>query len=264
MHLKPARRRRALVLLAAVLGLGLGFTVVQPAAAHDRLVSADPEDGAKLDTPPSQVVLTFSGDVLPSGAQVIVSTRDGSVEGEVAVDGAVVTAELPGDLPAGGHDVVWRVVSSDGHPIEGELSYDVAAAAEPAEEPAADPSPTTEAPTDAPAPDDAEPSDAETTDDAGASGDATAGGTDGHEHPTGVPGAELDENGEAGWAASWLFGAAVLALVAVAAAMVLRQRRVRQELDDREPPADGPEGGPEDDVAEGGSEGGPESGPADR
>ncbi len=41
MHLKPARRRRALVLLVALLGLGLGFTVVQPAAAHDRLVSAD-------------------------------------------------------------------------------------------------------------------------------------------------------------------------------------------------------------------------------
>ncbi|CAM3492794.1 copper resistance CopC family protein [Isoptericola cucumis] len=239
MHLKPARRRRALVLLAAVLGLGLGFTVVQPAAAHDRLVSADPEDGAKLDTPPSQVVLTFSGDVLPSGAQVIVSTRDGSVEGEVAVDGAVVTAELPGDLPAGGHDVVWRVVSSDGHPIEGELSYDVAAAAEPAteatQEPEASPSPTSEGQaTDAPSPDGERPS-----------GDMTSSaGTDGHEHPTGVPGAELDENGEAGWAASWLFGAAVLALVAVAAAMVLRQRRMRQELDDREPPGDGPEDGP--------------------
>ena len=79
-----------------------------------------------------------------------------------------------------------------------------------------------------------------------------------------MPGAELDENGEAGWAASWLFGAAVLALVAVAAAMVLRQRRMRQELDDREPRVDGPEERPDSPDGLDGPEDGPQDGPAGR
>lgn len=252
----PARLAATLaVLLAGVVTLlgatALVVTSAVPAAAHDRLLTADPEDGAQLDTPPSQIVLTFSGDVLPSGAQLHVVTPDGSADGEVSVDGAVLTAVLPDDLPAGAYDVTWRVVSSDGHPIEGELSYEVAAASEPQEEPDegtdASPSPTSAAPTD----DAADAADAADTAD-------TAGG---HDHTTGVPGAELDDDGEAGWATSWLFGVAVLAIVAVAAAVMLGRRRMQQELDDREPrhgehdapsgddrPGDGPQDGPGDDV----------------
>ncbi|GAA1725641.1 hypothetical protein GCM10009809_21800 [Isoptericola hypogeus] len=229
-----SRRRPALSVAAAFLALGasllgaaaLTVAAAGPAAAHDRLISSDPKDGARVKTPPSQLTLTFSADVLEQGAQVVVSTPDGSVDGDVSVDGEVVTAELPGELPAGEYDVLWRVVSSDGHPIEGELSYEATAAAQPAEEPEPSPSPTSASPTGDPTDD---PTGAPSPDATGAPSDDAAGHAG---HATGTPGAELDGDGEAGWTAVWLFGVAVLAAVGVAAAMVLRRRRLGEGPDD--------------------------------
>ena len=41
------------------------------------------------------------------------------------VEGHVATATLTEPLPAGTHTVQWRVVSSDGHPIEGTFTLTV-------------------------------------------------------------------------------------------------------------------------------------------
>src|SRR5690606_12939415 len=104
-----------LVTASALLGAtAVSVGLAPPAAAHDRLVSADPEDGATLDEPPGVITLTFSAELLAAGAQVGVGTPDGDVAAEVVVDGEVVTATLPDGLPAGDYDVRWRVVSSDG------------------------------------------------------------------------------------------------------------------------------------------------------
>jgi len=208
-HPKPARRRRALVvLLAALLGPALGLAVAQPASAHDRLVSSDPKDGARLDDAPSSITLVFSAEVLEAGAQVAVTTPDGTVPTEVSVDGDEATAALPADLPGGAWEVSWRVVSSDGHPIEGELAYTVADAA-----PSPSPTTATPTPTSDPTPSEAAPS------------PSPSAATTGHEHGGGTPGVDLGADGEAGWATAWLFPVAVLAAVGVAAAVVLRVRR---------------------------------------
>ncbi|GAB6937844.1 copper resistance CopC family protein [Isoptericola variabilis] len=230
MHPRPARRRRALaVLLAAVAVPVLGLAVAQPASAHDRLLSSDPADGASVDEAPAQITLVFSADVLAAGAQVAVTTPDGTVPADVTVDGDEAVAALPADLPGGDWDVAWRVVSSDGHPIEGDLSFTVAAApASPSPSPSAvssgTPSPTT-SPT--------------------ASPDLTT--SSGHVHGGGTPGVDLDDDGEAGWATAWLFPVAVLAVVGVAAAVLLRRRR-RAEDEAREPhepgTTPGDDGGP--------------------
>ncbi|MCK9793892.1 copper resistance protein CopC [Isoptericola sp. 4D.3] len=220
MHLNPARRRRALaVLLAAALAPALGLAVAQPAAAHDRLLSSDPADGATLDAPPAQLALVFSAEVLEAGAQVSVTTPDGTTPARVSVDGDEVVAALPADLPGGEWDVAWRVVSSDGHPIEGELGYTVADAA---------PSPSPGAPSAGPSP---SPSGTPTTASPTPSDETPAAAGHGH---GGTPGADLDADGEAGWATAWLFPVAVLAAVGVAAAVVLRLRR-------RDEPGSGPD-----------------------
>jgi methionine-rich copper-binding protein CopC len=204
-HPNLARRRRALVvLLAAALTPALGVAVAQPASAHDRLLSSDPEDGATLDDAPSAITLVFSADVLEAGAQVAVTTTDGTVAAEAVVDGDEVVAALPDDLPGGDWGVTWRVVSSDGHPIEGDLAYTVARAtpspsASPSDSPSASPSPS--------------PSAAPT-----ASGHA-------HGEGGGTPGVDLSADGEAGWATAWLFPVAVLAAVGLAAAVLLQRRR---------------------------------------
>ncbi|MFE7404537.1 copper resistance protein CopC [Isoptericola sp. NPDC057559] len=230
MHPRPARRRRALVvLLAAALAPAFGLAVAQPAAAHDRLVSSDPADGAEVAEPPTTLTLVFSAAMLDSGAQVAVTTPDGTTPAKVTVDGEEAVATLPADLPGGDWDVAWRVVSSDGHPIEGDLSFTVAAAS-----PSPTPTPTP-TPTATPTPTSSAPSPTASAPD------------DGHVHRTGTPGADLDAEGEAGWATAWLFPVAVLAAVGVAAAVVLRLRRrgtdgwQDDEHDDRHD--DGPDAG---------------------
>ena len=115
-------------LLAALLALGA------PAQAHDTLLESDPADGATLETSPEAITLTFSADILEVSPLVRIADESGEQLAEItpSVDGPVATATLEEPLPAGTSTVQWRVVSSDGHPIEGtfEVTVEQDAAAE--------------------------------------------------------------------------------------------------------------------------------------
>ncbi|CAN5223175.1 hypothetical protein BH20ACT5_BH20ACT5_21400 [soil metagenome] len=123
------RRWRAVapIVLALLAAQGL---VAPPAAAHNALASTTPADGAELPTVPAEVTLTFDGPVSPDFAQVVVTGPDGAgwQAGAPRVSGATVTQPLAEPALAGTYEVGWRVVSSDGHPISGTFSFDVAAA----------------------------------------------------------------------------------------------------------------------------------------
>ncbi|MEV4244810.1 copper resistance CopC family protein [Streptosporangium canum] len=110
------------VVLALIAALVLGTAFASPALAHDTLKSSDPAKGAKVESL-KQVKLTFSASVrFPN---VVVHTADNVAhqDGKPAVDGAVVTQRLKDDLPPGDYVIAYRVVSSDGHPIEGEIPF---------------------------------------------------------------------------------------------------------------------------------------------
>jgi methionine-rich copper-binding protein CopC len=136
---RPGSRRlvRVITVFAAVLTFAALLLVAGPASAHDQLLSSDPKDGATLDEHPASISLTFSSAPLDTGIEVALVGPDGvTAQGQdIQVDDKVVTAQLAGDLPAGRYDVAWHVVSSDGHPIDGEFSYTVEAAAEPTASP---------------------------------------------------------------------------------------------------------------------------------
>ena len=130
-------------LLAALLALGA------PAQAHDTLLESDPADGATLETSPEAITLTFSADILDVSPLVRITDENGEQLAEItpSVDGPVATATLEEPLPAGTSTVQWRVVSSDGHPIEGTFGVTVeqdAAAEETTEAPAEESSPAEE------------------------------------------------------------------------------------------------------------------------
>lgn len=139
---RPGSRRlvRVITVFAAVLTFAALLLVAGPASAHDQLLSSDPKDGATLDEHPASISLTFSAAPLDTGIEVVLVGPDGvTAQGQdIQVDDKVVTAQLADDLPAGRYDVAWHVVSSDGHPIDGELSYTVEAAAEPTPTPSAE------------------------------------------------------------------------------------------------------------------------------
>lgn len=110
--------------LLAMLLLVLGLMMPAPAAAHDEMTASTPEDGATLDEAPKAIKLEFSGELQQMGSEVQVTSGDEAVSvDEPVIAGQTITSALPDDMPAGKYKVVWRVVSSDGHPISGESTF---------------------------------------------------------------------------------------------------------------------------------------------
>lgn len=138
--------RSPLVALAALAAL-LAWTA--PAAAHDQLVGSDPPADAELATSPTSITLTFSADILDLSSQIVVTDAAGEVVLDTpgTVAGPEVTAAIEQPFEAGAHLVTWRVVSSDGHPIDGTFGFTVLEgppAPEPTEEPTPESPATTE------------------------------------------------------------------------------------------------------------------------
>ena len=125
------RRRMASVAVATALlgGATAPALVLAPAAsAHAVLLSVDPEDGAKLETSPEQVVLTFNEEVNQNFASVAVTSeedRTNRAVGEPVVEGPNVTVQIE-DLPPGAYTVGYRVTSVDGHVVGGSSVFTVA------------------------------------------------------------------------------------------------------------------------------------------
>ncbi len=94
------------------------------AQAHTGLQSSTPADGETWIVAPDAVTLTFATAVASEFAQVAVTGPDGEsvTSGEVAIDGSVVTRPVStsGD---GAYVVAYRVVSDDGHPVSGQLTF---------------------------------------------------------------------------------------------------------------------------------------------
>ena len=121
----PAFRVFSIIALCALI-CGLSVLIPSQAFAHDQLVSSTPQDGATLEKQPDWLELEFSGEIQDIGAEVKVQHKGKNVSaGELTIDGRTLMAALPQDLDAGKYTVIWRVVSSDGHPIDGTYSFTI-------------------------------------------------------------------------------------------------------------------------------------------
>lgn len=112
--------------LAVMLLFGLGLMMPAPAVAHDEMTASTPKDGATLDEAPESIKLEFSGELQQIGSEVQVTTGAETVTvDEPVLEGRTITSALPDNMPAAKYTVVWRVVSSDGHPISGESTFTI-------------------------------------------------------------------------------------------------------------------------------------------
>jgi methionine-rich copper-binding protein CopC len=94
------------------------------AQAHNSLVGTSPEDGSTAKVVPAQVVLTFNEPALAVGTEIIVTGPAGQAQSGAAVlVNKTVTERLRPGSPAGQYTVVWRVTSTDGHPVSGRFSF---------------------------------------------------------------------------------------------------------------------------------------------
>lgn len=143
MTIAPRGRWVAVALFAL-----LTLAVSAPAAAHSALIGSTPEPESTVEALPDDIELQFNESVSDISPAVILR-RDGETVAELEprIDGSTVRAAAPSeDLPDGDYTVVWRVVSADGHPIEGVVPFTLASGS--GDEPAA-PEPTTDASEDA-------------------------------------------------------------------------------------------------------------------
>ena len=133
-------RTRAAVLTLLVAPLAVLAVLVAgtgPASAHASLTGSDPTDGATLATAPAEVSFTFNEDIRDPAFVVVTADGQRVAQGEAQVDANVVTARVAPDAPAGTWTAAFRVVSTDGHAVTGEITFDVEA---PAEQPSEQPS----------------------------------------------------------------------------------------------------------------------------
>ena len=108
------------------LGVFLVLLVVAPssAAAHSSRVETNPSDGATLKALPAEATVTF--DEAPKTADVVLARPDGKVDKlKTEVAGSTIKAHLPADGPRGVYTLSYRVVSADGHPVSGSITFGV-------------------------------------------------------------------------------------------------------------------------------------------
>ena len=201
--LRPFARLVALVGITALLA-----GIIPAAQAHNVLRLSDPKDRATVPAP-AHVALTFDQSVQTLGTAVRVDGPQGPLDLEpLTVDGQTVVQPMPEGLAAGEYTVLWRATSSDGHPIDGTVTFTATAAGSPK---------TTLPPT---------------TAGTHTSGPSTSSGPSTQPQDAGTDGAQpvsVDSDAGGPSSALWL-GVAALVLVLAAAALWLRRR-------DRTPPA---------------------------
>lgn len=120
--------RTVAALTVALVMLLVPFLPVGAAWAHAQLLSSDPVDGAVLQSAPEQVELVFDEPVqaVEEGMQLLTADGEPRVL-PVRTEGALVTVALPADLADASYAVSYRVVSADGHPVTGAVSFQVGA-----------------------------------------------------------------------------------------------------------------------------------------
>jgi len=129
-HARPHQlvwRHRFASLLAVLAGCGLFLSLMaSPAVAHDRLKSSSPKRNAEL-SGVERIELEYSNRVrFP--AVVLRGPEGKAAIGKPRLDGRKALVDVTEPLPPGRYVIGWRVVSLDGHPIEGEIPFTVTAA----------------------------------------------------------------------------------------------------------------------------------------
>ena len=116
---------RTLRAVAAALMLVLG--VAAPASAHSSTVSTDPEDGAILDVLPASVTITLDEKPMEVGHALAVTAPDGTLvsSGVPELRGHQLIVTITPGGPAGEYVVGYRVVSADGHVVNGSSRFTV-------------------------------------------------------------------------------------------------------------------------------------------
>jgi methionine-rich copper-binding protein CopC len=115
-------------LIACLIAGAAVLVTAAPAAAHNALISSDPKDKTSLEVGPSTVTLTFDQDVQGGQGINTISVVDANgghyeVAGDPTIKDTAVSAKVNALGKAGQYKIGYRILSADGHPVSGELTF---------------------------------------------------------------------------------------------------------------------------------------------
>lgn len=147
--MRPIRQLLAVVVAFTAVLFSAALFSAAPAFAHDSAESTSPANGSTVASVPDAVSITFNNRPLLLGSQIRVNDASGRnwADGSVEIVDTVVSQKLRPGAPAGAFTVIWRVVSSDSHPIEGTFTFTAKAGSTTAGGAAASTQPTAPVPT---------------------------------------------------------------------------------------------------------------------
>lgn len=110
-----------------ILAIVFAFTLPSAAMAHSHMETSVPEDGATVTEPLEEVTLTFSAGIEEGSTLSLTGAEGEAGFTDINIEGDQITGTLAEPLPDGEWTLGWNVVSEDGHPIEGEITFEAAA-----------------------------------------------------------------------------------------------------------------------------------------
>lgn len=116
----------------------LALSALAPSAllAHVELSGSTPTSGSEVKAPKA-ITLTFNQPVDPAtaAASIVMTAMPGMANhGEMVIrnftpswsaDGQTLTLTLKKPLPTGTYDVRWQAAAADGHPMSGNVTFEV-------------------------------------------------------------------------------------------------------------------------------------------
>ena len=114
----------------AMFALGIAVLAASPASSHSAFVRSNPERDSVIKQMPAEFRLEFNEDLLVVGEddpnQLTVTDKNGAIVSTASeVAGPFIFANaLSQDFVSGKYEVDYRIVSADGHVVEGKYSFE--------------------------------------------------------------------------------------------------------------------------------------------
>ena len=112
------------------LTIPLAHVSTSPALAHTSLELSTPSNNQSIEFMPTDLSATFDEDLIEIEGEVVNTLELQSADGTnyllsaATIAGPVVSAKVgDAEYPAGNYLLKYRVVSADGHPVTGEISF---------------------------------------------------------------------------------------------------------------------------------------------
>ena len=112
----------------------LSVAMAPTTSAHADLQVSTPADGESLEIAPEEIRLTFSEELFEELVEISILDAAGDLYSTIEVEqtpppGTDVIFPWPTQAPPGEYSIAYRVVSADGHPVTGTISFSYAATA---------------------------------------------------------------------------------------------------------------------------------------